>query len=146
MALTRRQKRLLIAAKEAAREIGEQGKALTPIIGELTVCDLLDLTWAPSDGFDATSKGGTTYQIKARRPQSRAQLRSSARMGRFRKKAGYQFKTGIFIVLDPDWDPKEIWRLPKARIIELESKKSESSGIHVGTFRREGRLVWQAGV
>ncbi len=64
VALTFLQSRLLTAAKEAARELGDQGKALTPLIGELSVCDLMNLRWSPSDGFDALSEDGKNIKSK----------------------------------------------------------------------------------
>ena len=77
MALTKAQKRLLEAAREAAQELGlvaagqpakdqrRRGRELTPLIGELSACEKLDLTWEPSDGYDART-GHLRFQVKTR--------------------------------------------------------------------------------
>ena len=62
MALTQAQERLLQAAREAARE-------LTALIGELAACQKMDLTWEPSDGYDA-KRGKRRFQIKTRKSWS----------------------------------------------------------------------------
>ncbi|MEM0118769.1 MAG: hypothetical protein QXX17_06275 [Conexivisphaerales archaeon] len=135
---------LLAAARQSARELVEQGRALTPIIGELCFCDLMNLCWSPWNGFNVISRSETKYQIKARRPKSHNKLRTSARMGKFRKKATFQFDVDLFVALDPQWEVTGIWRLSRKKIMELKGKKPEESGIHLGTFRRECTLVWQS--
>ena len=53
VALSNNQKRLLSYLKQAALELGEEGRTLTPLIGELSACKLLGLRWKPGVGYDA---------------------------------------------------------------------------------------------
>ena len=64
MALTNYQKQLLTSAKNAGLEIGEYGKALTNIVGELSLCASQNFIWQPTDGYDALTLDGKRVQIK----------------------------------------------------------------------------------
>ena len=67
MALTNYQKQLLTSAKNAGLEIGEYGKALTNIVGELSLCASQNFIWQPTDGYDALTLDGKRVQIKTRK-------------------------------------------------------------------------------
>jgi hypothetical protein len=121
--------------------LGPYGHALTSLIGELSTCHYLDLEWEPTAGHDAVSVN-TTFQIKARRMSEGDKLKPSSRIGRFGKKAGYNFDVGLFAEIDSEFEVSRIWRMNRHEIKGLEQRKSESPGIHVGTFRREGELAW----
>ena len=65
MALTKLQLQLLDNLKKVAQDLGEEGKCLTDLIGELSACRCLNLKWKPSDGYDALTKNGDLVQIKS---------------------------------------------------------------------------------
>ncbi len=67
MALTKLQLQLLSDLKQVAQSLGEEGRCLTDLIGELSACRYLNLKWKPSDGYDAVSKNGELVQIKTRK-------------------------------------------------------------------------------
>ncbi len=67
MALTKLQLQLLGDLKQVAQSLGEEGKCLTDLIGELSACRCLNLKWKPSDGYDAVTKHGELVQIKSRK-------------------------------------------------------------------------------
>ena len=66
MTLTDEQYKLLKNLKKVAIELEENGKSLTWLIGELSVCQILDLKWEPTEGYDALSNEGEKFQIKTR--------------------------------------------------------------------------------
>ncbi|OGQ81233.1 MAG: hypothetical protein A3F90_14450 [Deltaproteobacteria bacterium RIFCSPLOWO2_12_FULL_60_19] len=140
MGLTTNQKRLLEAAKAVARELGEHGRCLSGLIGELEVCTRLDLGWRPSDGFDAVTKKGRRIQIKTRKSWSTEKVNPLGRLGRFGRKAGYLFDEGLLVELDSSFEATGIWQLGKDQIRALE-EKMPGKGLHVGTFMRRGNRV-----
>ena len=117
--LTTTQREFLASAKEVAIQMGENGRALTGVIGELSCCDKLGLTWEPGDGYDAKDPAGKTYQIKTRKNWTQAnkdkhwwedhKVDQNGRMGRFQGKKNYAFHFGIYVELDEDWEVWEIW-------------------------------------
>ena len=84
MALTGAQKRLLEAAKEAANDLGDSGKyrgrELSSLIGELSACEKLGMSWQPSPGYDAKC-GESLVQIKTRKSWSRPKPESTEGQG-----------------------------------------------------------------
>ena len=143
MGLTMNQKRLVEAAKAVARELGEQGRCLSGLIGELGVCEKMDLEWRPSDGFDAVTKEGRRIQIKTRKSWSTREVNPLGRLGRFGRKAGYLFDDGLLVELDSAFETNQIWQLGKDQIQALE-EKIPGEGLHVGTFMRHARGVYKS--
>ena len=135
MALTLNQKQFVEAAKAVARELGEQGRCLSGVIGELAACEELDLEWRPSDGFDAVTSEGRRIQIKTRKSWSTEAVNPLGRLGRFGRKAGYTFDQGMLVELDSVFEASHIWSLGKNEIQTLEDKVP-GKGLHVGTFKR----------
>ena len=142
MALTQLQLQLLEVSKKAALELGENGRRLTDLIGELSACHYLDLTWKPSDGYDALAKNSERIQIKSRKSWTTEGVNPSGRLGKFGRKAGYQFDKGIYLELDQFFEISGIWEMPMPKIRELEDKEKGGKGLHVRTFRSNARQLW----
>ena len=138
MTLDENEKNLLsslkIVAKKRVKE-GKQFSEFTGLIGELTVCELQDYEWKPSEGYDAI-KDGKKIQIKARRLQSSRNLKGGT-LGRFgsAKKIKddqgkdnedkYDFDRGILVVLDKEFEIAAIWERDKCEIQCLENEDKE---------------------
>jgi len=144
MVLTRLQGELLRLLKQVALELGENGRALTSLIGELSACELLGLNWQPSQGFDATGLSGEQVQIKSRRSWTTENVNPIGRLGRFGKKGKYHFDQGIFVELDDRYEVVKIWQLNAEQIKVLESKEPKGKGLHVYVFQKAGVIVYPA--
>ena len=142
MALTSPQKELLQLLKQVALELGENGRALTSLIGELSACELLGLNWQPSPGFDATKPGGERIEIKSRKSWTTETVNPVGRIGRFGKKGKYHFDYGILVELDNRYEVVKIYQLNAQQINGLESNESKGRGLHVYTFRKAGVIVY----
>jgi hypothetical protein len=81
--LSSSEKRLLDSLKRVALEVGEGGRSLTWLIGELSACKLLGLSWQPSLGYDAIGANKKRYQIKTRKSWTTAEVNPKGRLGRF---------------------------------------------------------------
>lgn len=140
MALTQAQERLLQAARRAAKELGLGGRELTPLIGELTACQKMDLMWEPSDGYDARS-GEFRVQIKARKSWTTPEVNPAGRLGRFGRNKGYLFDVAMYIELDDNFNTAGLWRMGVDQVEALEEAEAAKRGLHVRTFRGQaGRL------
>ncbi len=133
MALTDAQKRLLKAAREAALELGQKGRGLTPLIGELAACESENLTWEPSDGYDAKS-GQDRIQIKTRKSWSTPEVNPNGRLGRFGRKKGYLFAGAMYVELNDVFNITHLWRMGVEEVRVLEKKEQSGRGLHVRTF------------
>jgi hypothetical protein len=111
--------------------LGDNGRELTSLIGELSVCDLLGLEWSPSAGYDAKG-GGDTYQIKTRKSWTTEGVNRAGRLGRFGTKQGYDFTVGIYVELDNNFIVTKFWKFKKSKIEELE-RNGQGRGLHVST-------------
>ena len=140
MALTDVQQNLLKAALQAARELGSYGKALTPLIGELWACERADLTWEPSEGYDAKS-GELTFQIKTRKSWSTPEVNPLGRLGRYGTKKGYRFNVAMYIELDNDFNGAGIWHMSADDVKSLEVRMGGSAGLHVHTFKKNAEKM-----
>ena len=134
MSLTDAQKRLLEAAREAAVELGQTGRGLTPLIGELAACESENLVWEPSDGYDAKS-GQLRIQIKTRKSWSTPKVNPNGRLGRFGRKKGYLFHVAMYVELNDDFNTTGLWRMRVEEVRVLEEKEKSGRGLHVHTFR-----------
>ena len=139
--MTEAQKRLLRGAREAARELGQMGKALTSVIGELSACEKLNLTWEPSDGYDAVSGEGR-LQIKTRKSWSTPKVNPAGRLGRFGRKKGYLFDVGLYVELDYEFNVVGMYKMEVKRLKALEDAVSGTSGLHVHTFIKNAERVF----
>lgn len=142
MALTKLQLQLLYNLKEVAQDLGEEGKCLTDLIGELSACHYLNLKWKPSDGYDAVTKNGDLVQIKARKSWTTTSVNPSGRLGKFGRKAGYHFDKGVYVELERHFEISGIWEMDTDMIKELENKESGGKPLHVGTFRSKARRIY----
>ena len=140
MALTNAQRDLLMAAQRAARELGEHGKALTPLIGELWACEKGDLTWEPSKGYDAKSRE-LTFQIKTRKSWSTPEVNPRGRLGRYGTKKGYGFDVAVYVELDNDFNGVRIWHMSADDVKALEERMGGSAGFHVHTFKKNAEKI-----
>jgi len=140
MALTEAQQNLLKAAQQAARELGEHGKELTSLIGELWSCEKGNLIWEPSDGYDAKS-GKLTFQIKTRKSWSTPEVNPLGRLGRYGTKKGYLFDVAIYTELDNDFNGMGIWHMSADEVKSLEEQMSRSAGLHVHTFKKNAEKM-----
>jgi len=141
MALTKMQLQFLDNLKIVAQELGEKGRCLTDLIGELSACKNLDLTWEPSDGYDAVTKSDERVQIKSRKSWTTDNVNPSGRLGKFGRKAGYRFDTGLYVELDKCFEVSGIWEMGVEAIRRLEKKESGGKALHVGTFRSKGQRL-----
>ena len=142
MALTKSQLQLLDILRKVARGLGEEGRCLTDLIGELSACRYLNLKWEPSDGYDAIAKNGERVQIKSRKSWTTVIVNPSGRLGKFGRKAGYKFDKGVYIELDQRFQVSGIWEMDVDEIKELENKLPSGKPLHVGTFRSKARRVY----
>lgn len=138
MALTRTQQTLLEAAKEAALELGERGKELTGLIGELSACEKADLKWEPSKDYDArASSSAQLVQIKTRRSLVAPYVRKAETMGWFGRgnKSKYPFDIAMYVELDRNFSFVGIWEMSDAEVRRLEAVGTSTWGFRIGTFK-----------
>lgn len=135
MALTKTQVALLDIMKKAAIELKENGRCLTSTIGELSACRSQNLIWEPSNGYDAKTRAGERVQIKTRKSWSTDHVNPRGRLGKFGRKAGYEFETGLYIELDQHFEISGIWTMGVKAIKRLESKEAGARALHVSTFK-----------
>ena len=141
MALTKAQEKLLQSLRDTARELGDRGKALTALIGELSACQEADLVWEPSDGYDAR-KGDLRVQIKTRKSWSTEGVNPRGRLGKFGREAGYPFDIAVYAELDDDFNVAGIWHMGVDEVRALEEKERGGRSLHVHTFKSHAeRLV-----
>lgn len=134
MALTANQKQLLRKLRTVARQLGEQGKCLTSLIGELSACDILNMRWQPSTGYDCVDGDGKKVEIKTRRDSKGGRVNPAGRMGRFGKRDKYRFNYGLFVELEPTFKVRAIYRLGRVAIERLEQKEKLGRGLHIHGF------------
>ena len=140
MSLSNNQKRLLSYLKQVALELGEEGRTLTQLIGELSACKLLGLKWKPSTGYDALGSKGKRFQIKTRKSWSTEEVNPKGRVGRFGKKDRYDFDQGILVELGKGFEVTQIWQASREAIMDLEAKKTKGRGLHVYEMRQFTRV------
>lgn len=142
MTLSKNQEQLLRYLKRVALEIGDEGRSLTDKIGELSACELLGLTWKPTQGYDATGPGQERFQIKTRKSWSTEEVNPRGRIGRFGRKDKYEFDQGLYVELDKAFEVRKIWQLARRTIKKLEQTKTKSKGMHVYEYRRKRNEVY----
>lgn len=151
MALTKSQKALLKALKRAACELGDKGKELTSLIGELSACELLPrLKWEPSAGYDARERS-KKVQIKTRRPQGKNDLNPNGYFSKFIKRkfkngkpVGWnKIDKGMFVELDGRYEVVRIWEMSAYRIRKMEEPMGLRERIRIGSFRKKDELLYE---
>jgi hypothetical protein len=128
---------LLKASKEAARELGSRGKALTGLIGELLVCQDDSMMWEPSDGYDAKIND-LTVQIKTSKTPEPGET-----MGWFehKKKKGYIFDVAVYVELDQNYDTVGIWHMGVNEVKSLEETETSTWGLRISRFKGSAERV-----
>jgi len=101
---------------EVLREMKERGmirtaNAIPGDLGERFVKCRLGLDLVPNSikGYDATDGNGTKYQIKTRRITP---TNPSRQLGGFRDLSSMLFDYCIVVILQEDFTPTELWRVP----------------------------------
>jgi len=137
MALTEAQEKLLDAAREVAIELGERGKVLTGLIGELSACSYGSLKWEPSDGYDARV-GDLQVEVETARCP-----RSGETIGWFgrRKEKGYSFAMAMYVELDSDYKVAGIWHMGSNEIKDLEGTETSTWGLRINRFKARGEIL-----
>ena len=119
----------------------DNGRELTSLIGELSVCKIMGLVWEPSTGYDVKN-GADTYQIKTRKSWTTEGVNRAGRLGRFGTKQGYCFTVGIHVELDRNFEVANFWKFNKAEPENLEDPNS-ARGLHVSTLVKHKKPeVW----
>ena len=118
------------------RSLGVTGE-----LGELYACEMLALrrTEAGEKGIDAV-RNGKTYQIKTRAPRKGSEVNPRGRIG---KLSSSKFDYALLVILDGEYNLKEIWQahrndLERGKAFEDETEKT---GMHVTTFRKHGTKI-----
>ena len=107
--LTDVQEQALEAIKALARQLPqEKGRTLTGLIGELSVCKLLDLKWDPSSGYDAIDQDGYHAQIKTRRDSKGGTIDSVGTLGKF---TNFDFHYALYAELDTEFNLLSIYKI-----------------------------------
>jgi len=137
MALTEAQNRLLETSREVAVALGERGKVLTGLIGELSACLDDPLKWEPSDGYDARVDN-LRVQVKTARSPSPGET-----MGWFghKKKKGYSFEIAMYVELDSKFNVSGIWHMGVNEVKELEETETSTWGLRIDRFKNRGERL-----
>jgi len=136
--LTDEQERALDAIKALARTLPqEKGRALTGLIGELSVCNLLELRWDPSSGYDAIDQDENRVQIKARRDSKGGAINSVGTVGKF---TNFDFDYALYAELDTEFDVFSVYRIEKDVMPSLIKRKDNALTVH--DFRKHGKVVF----
>ncbi len=144
MALSPTQKTFLKDLRIVANELGEDGKNLTSLIGELSACDLLDMKWEPSTGYDSVDKKNNKVEIKTRRDSKGGDVNKRGRMGKFGKRGKYRFDYGLYVELDRQFEVKNIFKSSKKTLINLEQNEKQDRGLHISTFVKHAERIFSA--
>jgi len=120
---------------------GKRKLGITGEVGELLCCHRLGLELAldpRSEGFDAVDKEGLRVQIKTRRSESTGLSRDRGRTGRFSQ---HEFDYALLVLLDHDYQLREVWRAAYEvlrPLIEGQKRRSPS----LSSFKRVGRQIY----
>ena len=105
---------LLYQLRKVAKQKVEKSGRLTEftrIIGELAACKAFGYKWIPGSGHDAFSEEEGKVQIKTRKVWAdgdRSKTFLNGRIGRFGRTCNYEFKTGVLVLLDDDFEIAEV--------------------------------------
>ena len=133
---TAEQERALETIKDLARKLSkEKGRALTGLIGELSVCKLLKLNWAPSSGYDAIDQGGNYVQIKTRRDSKGGTINSVGTVGKF---TNFDFHYALYAELDTEFNLLTIYKIDSDVLRSLIKRKDNALTVHA--FRKNGKV------
>jgi hypothetical protein len=124
MGLTPNQDRLLRLLRNEAKKMGEDGRALTGLIGELSVCKILGMRWEPRAGYDAQDRKRRKVEIKTRRDSKGGAVNPKGTIGKYGKKGKYNFAYGIYLELNKDFEVDSIYEVSKEILKQLESNNN----------------------
>ena len=108
------------------------------LIGALSVCDLLELRWDPSSGYDAVDQDGNHGQIKTRRDSKGGAINSVGTVGRF---TNFDFDYSLYAELDTEFDLLAIYKIEGGSLPSLIKRKYNAITVH--DFRKHGRVVFK---
>lgn len=129
----------LKALKFLARELPtKKGRVLTGLIGELSACQILELSWEPSDGHDATDSVGNRVQIKSRRDGSGGKIDPNGTVSGF---TNFDFHYALYVELDANFEVDAIYKIEVKELISLIKRKDNA--LTVAAFRKYGKRVFQ---
>lgn len=139
MSLTIEQEEAVKAIKFLARQLPqEKGRALTGLIGELSVCKLLNLRWDPSPGYDAVDQDSKHVQIKTRRDSKGGAINSVGTVGKF---TNFDFDYALYAELDTGFEVSSIYKIERDALPSLIKRKDNALTVH--DFRKYGREVFK---
>jgi hypothetical protein len=139
MSLTPAQQKALEAIKLLARQLPqEKRKELTGLIGELSVCNVCELHWDPSSGYDAVDQNGNHVQIKTRRDSRGGAINPAGTVGRF---TNFNFDYALYAELDTEFDVLSIYRIESESLPSLIKRKDNAITVH--DFRKYGRVIFK---
>lgn len=131
------QETALKAIKRLAKQLSpEKGRALTGLIGELSVCNLLELTWDPSPGYDAVDQKKNRIQIKTRRDSKGGPIEPKGTLGRF---TNFEFDYALYVELDAEFDVFSVYKMEKDAVLSLIKRKDNA--LTVRAFRKHGKKL-----
>jgi hypothetical protein len=147
LGLNEKQKTLLYCLKVVGREVCKEWDsvgALTSLTGELSACELLNMSWKPSTGYDCIDNLGKKVQVKSRRDSKCGIVNKQGRLGKFGKKGEYKFDRGLYVELDGDFNVVSIYEVPKTFIQKLENNEKGGRALHVSTFiKNAGQPIYK---
>lgn len=142
MGLTNNQQKLLNSLKKEACKLGDEGQSLTGLIGELYACDIQNMRWSPSKGYDCIDEESRKVQVKSRRDSKGGKVNKQGRLGRFGKSGKYNFDYGLYVELDGNFEVSAIYRATRKEIIEIEKNEKSNRGLHVSTFLKVAKKLY----
>lgn len=132
------QRRTLKALKSLAPKIPlEQGRVLTGLIGELSTCHLLNLRWAPSNGYDAVDRKGKQVQIKTRRDSKGGKVDGRGTTGKF---TNFNFDYALYAELDANFGVTAVFKLEKKVVRQW--VRPRRNDVSVNKIRKYGEQVF----
>ena len=149
MGLTRNQDHLLHLLAVEARKMNEAGRILSGIIGELSACKILNMTWEPRTGYDAVDQEGKRIEIKTRRDSKNGKVNPNGTMGFFKKvkenthspKRKYVISYGLYVELDKNFKAERIIKISLEKIKQLEKHVKSNGQIRVGRIINAGQPI-----
>ena len=117
------------------QEISRRG--LTGLIGELSTCQLLKLSWQPFNGYDAVDRKGKQVQIKTRRDSNGGNVNRQGTTGKF---TNFNFDYALYTELDSNFEVTAVYKLGKEAIQRF--ARPNRKDVPVNKFCKYGEKVY----
>lgn len=140
MGLTPNQIKLLDLLRKVAMKMGEDGRELTGIIGELSACKIRKMKWNPGTGYDAIDKKGKRVEIKTRRDSKGEDVDPNGTIGKYGKKGKYQFNYGLYLELGKDFEINSMYEVSITTLKQLENNRKGVA--RVGSMRKKADRLY----